>query len=150
MLPKQLYHVCSLLPGEDRLTFSVIWEMTREAKIIQHRFAKTVIRSCCKISYNSAQKMIENPEKTWPENFLDIKGNYTISSLSYIINNLYRLSTQLRNKRYADGALKLEQPKLFIRIDDTMSKEYGIPVDYYLQQIKDSNMYVFYLYLYIA
>ncbi|GLV34776.1 Dis3 like 3'-5' exoribonuclease 2 [Carabus blaptoides fortunei] len=33
MLPKELCMICSLLPGEDKLAFSVFWEMTPDDKI---------------------------------------------------------------------------------------------------------------------
>lgn len=149
MLPEKLCKVCSLLPGKDRLAFSVIWEMTPETEIVKHRFAKTVIRSCCQMSYDSAQAMIDNPEKSWPEDFLDIKGNYTASSLSDIVNKLFKLSTQLQNKRFVNGALRLDQPKLQIHIDLTLSQEHGIPIpiNYYIYKRNDSNRWIFLLFL---
>ncbi|XP_012533692.1 DIS3-like exonuclease 2 isoform X2 [Monomorium pharaonis] len=141
MLPEQLCKVCSLLPGKDRLAFSVIWEITLNAEIIKHRFAKTVIRSCCQMSYDSAQIMIDNPDKSWPEDFLEIKGDYTVSLLSDIVNKLFKLSTQLQKKRFVHGALRLDQPKLHIRLDFTNSQEHGIPipVDYCTYERNSSN-----------
>jgi len=147
MLPEQLCKVCSLLPGKDKLAFSVIWELTPDAEIVTHRFAKTVIRSCCQMSYDSAQAMIDNPEKSWPEDFLDIKGDYTASLLSDIVNKLFKLSIQLQNRRFTNGALRLDKPKLQIHIDPTLSQEYGIPipVKYYIDERKDSNRWIFLL-----
>lgn len=141
MLPEQLCKICSLLPGQDRLAFSIIWEITPDAEIVKYRFAKTVIRSCCQMSYDSAQAMLDDPKKSWPEDFLDIKGNYTVSLLSDIVNKLFKLSTLLQNKRFVNGALRLDQPKLQICIDPTISQEYGIPipVNYYVHERKDSN-----------
>ncbi|KAL6262203.1 hypothetical protein P5V15_007300 [Pogonomyrmex californicus] len=141
MLPEKLCKVCSLLPGKDRLAFSVIWEVTPNAEIVKHRFARTVVRSCCQMSYESAQAMIDNPGKSWPKDFLDIKADYTASLLSDIVNKLFKLSTQLRRKRFVNGALKLDQPKLQICIDTRLSQDYGmpIPINYYLYEVKDSN-----------
>lgn len=151
MLPEKLCKICSLLPGKDRLAFSVIWEMTPETEIVKHRFAKTVIRSCCQMSYDLAQAMIDNPEKSWPEDFLDIKGDYTVSLLSNIVNKLFKLSIQLQNKRFVNGALRLDQPKLQIHIDLMLSQEHGIPipVNYYIYKRNDSNrwIYIFFLLL---
>lgn len=141
MLPEDLCKICSLLPGKDRLAFSVIWEITSNAEIVKYRFAKTVIRSCCQMSYDAAQAIINNPEKSWPEDFLDIKGDYTTSLLSDIVNKLFKLSTQLQKKRFAHGALRLDQPKLQICLDRTISQEHGIPipVNYYVHERNDSN-----------
>ncbi|KYM95072.1 PREDICTED: DIS3-like exonuclease 2 [Cyphomyrmex costatus] len=144
MLPEELCKVCSLLPGKDSLAFSVIWEMTPEAKIVKHRFAKTMIRSCCQMSYDSAQAMLNDPKKSWPEDFLDIKGDYTASLLSDIVNKLFKLSTQLQNKRFVNGALKLCKPNLRIDVDPVLSQEHGIPipVNYHVLEKTDSNSLV--------
>ncbi|KAM0737088.1 DIS3-like exonuclease 2 [Formica fusca] len=141
MLPEKLCQICSLSAGEDKLAFSIIWEMTSDAEIVKHRFAKTVIRSCCQMSYDMAQAMIENPGKSQFKDFLDTKGNYTMSSLSNIVNNLFKLSNQLRNKRFDNGALRLDQPKLQICMDTMLSQEHKIPmpVNYRLEEKKDSN-----------
>jgi len=45
MLPPPLSEqLCSLLPGEDRLAFSVIFTMNREGKVLKKWFGKTIIR----------------------------------------------------------------------------------------------------------
>jgi protein SSD1 len=45
MLPPVLSEqLCSLLPGQDRLAFSVVFTMTKDAKIIKKWFGKTVIK----------------------------------------------------------------------------------------------------------
>jgi protein SSD1 len=45
MLPPALSEqLCSLVPGQDRLAFSVIFTLSKEAKIIKKWFGKTVIR----------------------------------------------------------------------------------------------------------
>lgn len=141
MLPEQLCRLCSLLPGKDRLAFSVIWEMTPNAEIVKYRFAKTVIRSCCRMSYESAQIMIGNPEVPLSEDIVDIKGDYTTSLLSDVVNNLFKLSVILREKRYDNGALRLDQPKIEIYVDPMIFEKHGVPVpiNYSLKQYKDSN-----------
>jgi len=141
MLPEALCKVCSLFSGKDKLAFSVIWEITPEAEIVKYRFAKTVIRSCCQMSYDSAQAMLDDPEKSWPKDFLDIKGDYTVSLLSDLVNKLFKLSTQLQNKRFGHGALRLNKPTLQICIDPVLSQEHEIPipVDYYVYESTDSH-----------
>ncbi|XP_054008026.1 DIS3-like exonuclease 2 isoform X1 [Hylaeus anthracinus] len=135
MLPKQLCQVCSLLPGQDKLAFSVIYEITPDAKIVSHRFAKTVIRSCCQMAYQHAQKFIENPGNNWPGDFLNIIGNFNSNDLSVKVNILHDLAIQMRNERFANGALRIDQPKFHVIID----KITNLPKSYYIEEQKDSN-----------
>lgn len=45
MLPPTLSEqVCSLLPGQDRLAFSVIFTMTKDAKVVKKWFGRTIIK----------------------------------------------------------------------------------------------------------
>lgn len=56
MLPRLLCEeLCSLNPGVDRLTFSVIWKMDINGRIVDEWFGRSVIRSCCKLTYDVAQ-----------------------------------------------------------------------------------------------
>nr|XP_003702899.2 PREDICTED: DNA topoisomerase 3-alpha isoform X3 [Megachile rotundata] len=135
MLPKQLCEVCSLLPGQDKLAFSVIWEMTQNAEIVSHRFAKTVIRSCCQMAYRHAQEFIENPKKNWPRKFLRVKGNFNLKDLSTKVNILHSLAIQMRDKRFKNGALRIDQPKLHVTLDPITR----LPISYSIEELKDSN-----------
>ena len=48
MLPKPLTEdICSLRAGQDRLAFSVLWEIDAEARVASVRFTKSVIRCAC-------------------------------------------------------------------------------------------------------
>lgn len=135
MLPKQLCLVCSLLPGQDKLAFSVIMEVTLDGKIINKRFCKSVINSCCQMSYQQAQIMIENDDYDWKNNdTLNIHGDYTPEDLTVIVKNLYRISKSLKKKRFDDGALKIDQLKLCMFLDDK-----GVPVSYKLEEKRESN-----------
>ena len=45
MLPKPLTEdICSLRAGVERLAFSVLWEITEDARIVSVRFTKSVIK----------------------------------------------------------------------------------------------------------
>ena len=135
MLPKQLCQACSLLPGQDKLTFSVIWEMTTDGKVVASRFSKTIINSCCQMAYKHAQAFIENPSNKWPDDFLNISENYSANDLSVKVNILYNLSVQLRSERLGNGALTIHQPKLHVAID----RSTGLPISYSIEELKDSN-----------
>ena len=43
----------------DRLTFSVMWELSDEGKVLNQWAGRTVIRTCAKLAYEHAQAMIE-------------------------------------------------------------------------------------------
>ncbi|KAL1128925.1 hypothetical protein AAG570_013459, partial [Ranatra chinensis] len=55
MLPVDLCMTCSLLPGQDKLAFSVIWRMNSVGEIFETKFSRSVINSCCQLSYEDAQ-----------------------------------------------------------------------------------------------
>jgi DIS3-like exonuclease 2 len=56
MLPRILCEeLCSLNPGVDRLTFSIVWKITDEAVIKSQWIGRSVIRSCVKLAYDHAQ-----------------------------------------------------------------------------------------------
>jgi DIS3-like exonuclease 2 len=55
MLPKEMCQLCSLLPGADKLAFSVFWEITPQAEIVRHYFKRSIINSCAQLAYQHAQ-----------------------------------------------------------------------------------------------
>jgi ribonuclease R len=59
MLPEKLSNgLCSLRPNEDKLTFSAVFEITPEAKIVKEWFGRTIIHSDKRFSYEEAQSVI--------------------------------------------------------------------------------------------
>ncbi|XP_014671211.1 PREDICTED: DIS3-like exonuclease 2 [Priapulus caudatus] len=111
MLPRLLCErLCSLNPDEDRLTFSVIWTITEEGEIIDEWFGRTIIRSCVKMSYQHAQGIIEEPERTWTVDELPpITGGHGIDDVKACVLNLRAVARSLRQKRIDNGALRLDQ-----------------------------------------
>lgn len=60
MLPHNLSNeICSLKPGVDRLTYSVIMNVTPTGKVVDYKFAKSVIRSKQRFTYEEVQRIIE-------------------------------------------------------------------------------------------
>lgn len=59
MLPPQLCEqLCSLVPGVERLAFSAFFDIDAQGQVTQKRFARTIIKSCAKLSYGDAQGVI--------------------------------------------------------------------------------------------
>nr|CAD7458063.1 unnamed protein product [Timema tahoe] len=136
MLPREMCMFCSLLPGVDKLAFSVIFEMTREGEVVSRTFARSVINSCVQLAYEHAQVMIEYPEKEWSVSELpEIKGGFQPSQLSKVVNHLHRIALKLRSKRFENGALRIDQTKLIFHLDPSN----GAPVAFNTYINKESH-----------
>lgn len=58
MLPKELSNgICSLNPGEDRLTFSAFMDIDKNGSLVSYKLAKSVIRSRVKGVYSEVNKI---------------------------------------------------------------------------------------------
>ncbi|XP_030608531.1 DIS3-like exonuclease 2 [Archocentrus centrarchus] len=140
MLPRLLCEeLCSLNPLVDRLTFSVIWKITPEGKILNEWFGRSIIRSCVKLSYDHAQSMIEAPEKMFTaEELPPVDPVHPIDEVHQAVLNLHSIAKNLRAQRFLGGALRLDQLKLSFTLD----KETMMPQGCYIYQYRDSNKLV--------
>ena len=122
MLPEKLSNqICSLVPFEDRLTYSVIVEMTPRGKIIDYSIDKTIINSKRRFTYEEAQKVIE-----------DEKGD-----LAEDILLLNKIADQFRKKRMREGSFNFISPEVKFNLDEN-----GVPVSIMIKQTKQSNMLI--------
>lgn len=119
MLPEHLSNgICSLRPDEDKLTFSVIFEMDDKAKVINSRIVRTVTRSIRRFAYEEAQEVIETG-----------KGD-----LVEEIRTLDRLAKILRADRYENGSVEFDRAEVRFDIDEN-----GHPTGVYFKESKDAN-----------
>ena len=119
MLPEHLSNgICSLRPDEDKLTFSVIFVMSDDGKVLDSHIARTVIRSDRRFTYEEAQEVIETG-----------KGDYADEILS-----LDRLAKILRKNRYDNGSVDFDRVEVRFDIDDK-----GHPVSVFFKESKDAN-----------
>lgn len=119
MLPEHLSNgICSLRPGEEKLTFSCIFEMDENAKICNYRIVKTVIKSDRRFTYEEAQDIIETG-----------KGDFSNEILT-----LDRLAKILRKKRFENGSMEFDRSEVRFEIDKN-----GKPIDVYFKESKDAN-----------
>lgn len=136
MLPVDLCLHCSLLPGEDKLAFSVFWEMDENGKIFKTRFAKTIVNSCAQLAYEHAQQMIENPTKEFNTDELpQIRNNFSPKDLSKTVNVLQRIAVNLREARVKNGSLRIDQVKLLF----SLNPRTGEPNDFITYENKESH-----------
>jgi len=119
MLPEHLSNgICSLRPDEDKLTFSVIFVMSDDGKVLDSHIARTVIRSDRRFTYEEAQDVIESGS-----------GDYADEILL-----LDRLAKILRKERYANGSVEFDRTEVRFEID-----EKGHPVSVFFKESKDAN-----------
>ncbi|XP_050499531.1 DIS3-like exonuclease 2 [Diabrotica virgifera virgifera] len=136
MLPSELCLASSLLPGEDKLSFSVFWEMTQDGDIVNTRFTRSVVNSCAKLAYEHAQSVIENPDKEFStKDFPQIYNGFEPKDLVNIVNILQGLAVKLGEKRIQNGALRIDKVKLSFSLDPVS----GEPVSYSIYENKESH-----------
>lgn len=119
MLPEHLSNgICSLRPDEDKLTYSVIFQMTDNAEIKHYEIAKTVTCSDRRFTYEEAQQVIETGKGDFKEEIL----------------TLDRLAKILRKKRFDNGAIAFDRVEVRFEIDDK-----GKPLSVFFKEQKDAN-----------
>lgn len=119
MLPDRLCnYVCSLRPNEEKLAFSVIFEITDNAKLVSYDICHTVIRSDRRFAYEDAQQVIETG-----------KGDFANEILK-----LNELAQSIRKQRFAEGSVAFNREEIEFDIDET-----GKPIGVHLHVSKEAN-----------
>lgn len=137
MLPERLCNfICSLRPNEEKLAYSVIFEMDDMAHIYQSRVVHTVIKSDRRYAYEEVQTLLENngviANTDEPAPIKDSK-DYVGENAEALIT-LDRLAKMLRKERFSNGAVRFDREELHFDID-----EKGHPVRCYFKVSKDAN-----------
>ena len=119
MLPERLSNgICSLVEGEDRLTFSAVFTMDPRGKLLGEWFGRTIIHSAKRFSYEEAQAVIDTG-----------KGPHCEALLS-----LNAIAKILRNKRIEAGAIAFEAEEVKFELDKN-----GKPLRVYKKVLQDTN-----------
>lgn len=119
MLPEHLSNmVCSLRPDEEKFTFSAVFDLDINGKVLKEWFGKTVIRSDRRYTYEEAQEVIETG-----------KGDYYEEVLK-----MDEIAKNLRTKRISKGALEVQGSEIRFELDSE-----GMPVNVYKKITKDAN-----------
>ena len=101
MLPEKLSNfLCSLRPGEDRLTFSVIMELSAAGDVHSYSITPSVIRSRRRLSYEEAHTILTGA----PASPLDTPETDVRSALVHMRD----LSALLRARRKKEGSIDFE------------------------------------------
>ena len=113
MLPEQLSNgMCSLRPDEDRLAFSVFMTMDAEGIVTKSEFARTIIRSKVRFTYEEAMAILEGSDKNSDQ------GQQKVSQETVtLLHNINSLAKKLRSRRFAKHALVMNLPECEIIYD---------------------------------
>ena len=119
MLPERLCNfICSLRPDEEKLAFSVIFNMNETGEVKDSRIVHTIIKSDRRFTYEEAQKVIETGEGDYKEEILELN----------------KLAQILRKQRLAAGAIDFDRVEVKFEIDET-----GKPLSVYFKESKEAN-----------
>lgn len=138
MLPEHLCNfVCSLRPNEEKLCFSVVFNLDDDAMVRKYRIVHTVIKSDRRFAYEEVQTILEQngvvdgtgePAPT-PKPGQKLKGEYAAELLQ-----LDRLAKSLRRQRFKHGSVNFDREELHFDVD-----EKGKPIRCYFKRSKDAN-----------
>jgi len=119
MLPEKLSNkICSLVPNEDRLTYSVFAELSKTSKIVDYRIEKSIINSKRRFTYEEVQEIIET-------------GN---GDFAYEITLLNKISKSLRTQRMKKGSINFFSPEVVFKLDKN-----GFPIDIKIKEVRESH-----------
>ena len=115
MLPFALSNgICSLNPNVDRLAFSALMEVDKSGRRYGAKFAKSIIRSKARMTYNKVNKILAGDKGLREEYAFLVE---TAEKMNDLAHALYK-------RRIERGALELDIPEAEIRVDEA-----GKPVE---------------------
>jgi ribonuclease R len=122
MLPEKISNeLCSLRPHEDKLTFSVIFQLNAKAEVQNYWLGKTVIHSDRRFTYEEVQEIIEGKEGDYKEEIL----------------TLHSLSQHIRKEKFDNGAINFSSEEVRFKLD-----EQGVPIDIIIKESKASHQLI--------
>lgn len=122
MLPEKLSNnICSLRPNEDKLCFSVVFEMDEQANVISDWIGRTVINSNRRYAYEEVQTMIEGSEGDFKDQIM----------------TLHQLAVQLRQGRMKAGSINFHSEEVKFVLDENSK-----PIDTFVKVQQESHMLI--------
>jgi ribonuclease R len=118
MLPETLSNgVCSLQPDQPRLAQSVFVTYDQAAKVRETRFARSVIQSRCRLTYEQASTVLAGHDSDLPTEVVDI------------LRSAADMAERIRGSRMREGILVLTLPEVQIELDDDGNVVGASPAD---------------------
>lgn len=118
MLPEHLSNdICSLNPGVDRLSFSVVMDLDRDAVVRDYRLFRSVMRSDRRFDYDTVQRCLEGVEP-FPD-----------ADAERVVRDFARVAGLIGKRRVARGGLDFESVEAKVRLDES-----GAPLEVVLRE----------------
>lgn len=140
MLPEHLCNfICSLRPDEDKLAFSVIFDINDRGEVKAHRIVHTIIRSKRRYAYEEVQQILEDNgvvDGTGQAAPIPGEKGY-VGDHGEELCQLDRLAKMLREQRFKNGSVRFDSEELHFDVDDK-----GHPTRAYFKVSRDANKLV--------
>ena len=134
MLPERLCNnICSLRPNEDKLAYSVVFQLDEFAEVKSYEICRTVINSNRRFTYEETQEIIESQQST-VNSQQSLDNTETREQYRAELLKLNELAKILRVKRFAKGAIAFDRVEVRFEID-----EKGKPLSVYFKEAKEAN-----------
>ncbi|HLP93309.1 MAG TPA: ribonuclease R [Saprospiraceae bacterium] len=132
MLPEKLSNnLCSLVPEQDRLTFSAVFTFDGKDKLLTRWFGKTVIHSAKRFAYEEAQTILEKkPSEA-------LKAHPRFAELEWALKNLDRIAKKMRKEREKNGAIGFETEEVRFKLAPD-----GTPLEAFVKERKDAHLLI--------
>lgn len=122
MLPEKISNeLCSLRPNEDKLCFSVIYELDKQGAIKKSWIGRTVIHSDHRFTYEEAQEIIETKDGPYKNEIL-------------ILNEL---AQGYRKGRFSKGAINFSSQEVRFKLDAK-----GKPIGIMIKESKEAHQLI--------
>ena len=116
MLPKELSNgICSLNPNVDRLSLSVMMEIDKKGKVVDHEIVEGLINSKQRLVYDDVSDFLENDDE---------EAKKKLSTVAKDLKYMEELCHILYERRQSRGSIDFDFPEAKIILD-----EKGIPVE---------------------
>lgn len=125
MLPVELSNnICSLNPHTNKLTLSVVMEISDDGELLSHRVVEGVISTAHRMTYDTVDKILLGDSETCAE-YADIKDNILL---------MRELADILKTNRKKSGSIDFDFPETKIEVDQN-----GKPTNVYKYRAGVSN-----------
>ncbi len=123
MLPERLSNeLCSLNPGEDRLTMSVIMDIDKKGRVVNYQIFPSVIHSVARLSYEDAEHIIKGEPLDKDSVSVFKEGFYDRVKKSLILaNELADILLKDREQRHSID-IDIPEPEIILDEDGKIRK----------------------------
>lgn len=136
MLPEVLSNnACSLRPNEEKFTFSAVFELDKNAKVVKEWFGRTVTYSDARFAYEEAQHIIETEKGEIPQDISIQKKSYSVQpEIVDAVVSLNKMARKMRAVRMREGAISFDKVEVKFKLDEDND-----PVGVYFKSAKEAN-----------